>query len=473
MLNMMVRDNLKIAIGILLMGCGMAWAEVRTAVVRLPSEQAGPEFHFPENPSGKVSPPSQSDAASKAVFTLVDGTRDRNGGELVKLNDGKLPAEEDQPAENFFFAAGSDGGRVSIDLGKIVEITQVNSYSWHPAGRGPQVYTLYASDGKPADFNAAPKRPTAPDKCGWKQLAKVDTRPKKPQGPGGQYGASVFDPKGPLGSYRYLLLDIARTDPNDPFGNTFFSEIDVVAAGDPVVAAVSSRPQAGPVHRDTFTVDPGGYEIVIDTTETPDLTDWAVKELAPVLQKWYPQIVAMLPSEGYQAPKRFVVFFSQSMQGVAATGGTRVSCAAAWFRSNLKGEAVGAVVHELVHVVQQYGLARQAGQRPSRAPGWVVEGMADYIRWFLYEPQTRGAEISPARAAQAKYDASYRVSANFINWVTKNAAKDIVVKLNVAARQGTYSDDLWKEATGQTLQELGEKWKQSLAEPKPAEEKKN
>ncbi len=469
----MRRHSLKIAIVMLLVSSGILLAEVRTAIVRLPSEQAGPEFRFPENPSGKVPSPSQSDAASKAVFTLVDGTRDRNGGELAKLNDGKLPAEADQPAENFFFAAGSDGGRLAIDLGKITEITQVNSYSWHPAGRGPQVYTLFASDGKPADFNAAPKRGTPPDKCGWKQLAKVDTRPKKPLEPGGQYGVSVFDPKGPLGSYRYLLLDIVRTDPNDLFGNTFYSEIDVVAAGDPVVAAVSARPASGPVRRDSFIADPGGYEIVIDTTETPDLTDWAIKELAPVLQKWYPQIVGMLPSEGYQAPKRFVVFFSQSMQGVAATGGTRVSCAAAWFRSNLKGEAIGAVVHELVHVAQQYGQARQAGQRPARAPGWVVEGMADYIRWFLYEPQTRGAEIPPARAAQAKYDAGYRISANFISWVTKNAAKDIVGKLNVAARQGTYSDDIWKEATGQTLQELGEKWKQSLADPKPAEEKKN
>lgn len=470
---MVMRNGLATVVGIVLVGCGISWAEIRTAVGRLPSEQAGPEFRFPENPSDKVPVPSQSDAASKAVFTLVDGTRDRNGGDLVKLNDGKLPAEADQPAENFFFAAGSDGGRVSIDLGKLVEITQINSYSWHPTGRGPQVYTLYASDGKPADFNAAPKRPAAPDQCGWKLLAKVNTQLPKPQGSGGQYGVSVFDPKGPLGSYRYLLLDIAKTDPGDPFGLTFFSEIDVIVTGDPVVAAVSSRPQAGPVRRDIFIANPGGYEIIIDTTETPDLTDWAVKELAPVLQKWYPKIVDMLPSEGYQAPKQVPIFFSQSMQGVAATGGTRVSCAAAWFRNNLKGEAVGAVVHELVHVVQQYGRARQAGQRPARTPGWVVEGMADYIRWFLYEPQTRGAEISPARAAQARYDASYRTSANFINWVTNNAAKDIVAKLNVAARQGTYSDDIWKEATGQTLQELGEKWKQSLADPKSAEEKKN
>lgn len=470
----MVRlDGMMSVIGIVLTVGGISYGQIRTAVVRLPSDQAVPEFKLPENPSGKVPCPSQSDVASKAVFTLVDGSRDSNGGELGKLNDGKMPAVADQPAENFFFDAGTDGGRVMIDIGKVLEIAQFNSYSWHTGGRAPQVYTLYASDGKAADFNAAPKKGTAPDQCGWKQLAKVDTRPKTPLEFGGQYGVSVFDPKGPLGSYRYLLLDIVRTDPADRFGNTFFSEIDVVVDGDPIVAAVSSRAATGPVHRDTFTADPGGYEIVIDTTETPDLTEWAVKELAPVLQQWYPRIVAMLPSEGYQAPKRVLIVFSQSMQGVAATGGARVSCAAAWYRNNLQGEAKGSVVHELVHVVQQYGQARRANARPARTPGWVVEGIADYIRWFLYEPQTHGAEISPARAAQARYDASYRVSANFIHWVTTNHAKDIVSKLNVAAREGRYSEDIWKEATGQTVQELGEKWKQSLAEPKPAEEKKN
>ncbi len=453
----------RIVAAMFLMAIGISWAEVRTAVVRLLPEQAGPEYRFGENATGKVPMPSQSDAATKAVFTLVDGSRDRNGGEFIKLHDGKLPVEADQPAENFFFAAGTEGGRLGMDLGKIVEITQVNSYSWHPGGRGPQVYTLYVSDGKSLDFNAAPKRDTSPERCGWKQLAKVDTRPQKTKEIGGQYGVSVYDPKGPLGSYRYLLLDVARTDPADPFGNTFYSEIDVVAAGDPVVAATSSRPLPGPVRRDTFIADPGGYEIVIETTETPDLTEWAVKDLAPVLQTWYPKIVQMLPSDGYEAPKRVLIVFSQSMQGVAATGGTRVSCAAGWFRNNLQGEAIGAVVHELVHVAQQYGRSRQTNPNPSRTPGWVVEGIADYIRWFLYEPQTRGAEISSARAAQARYDASYRTSANFMNWVTKNFAKDIVLKLNAAAREGRYNEDLWKEATGQTLQELGEKWKQWLA----------
>jgi hypothetical protein len=170
----------------------------------------------------------------------------------------------------------------------------------------------------------------------------------------------------------------------------------------------------------------------------------------------------MLPSEGYEAPERVSVTFSASMQGVAATGGTRVRCAADWFRRNLQGEAKGAVVHELAHVVQNYGIARRTNPSPARTPGWLVEGICDYIRWFLYEPQTRGAEVTARNISQARYDASYRISGNFLNWVTQTYDKEIVRKLNAAAREGKYSDDLWKTATGHTVQELGEQWKTHL-----------
>jgi len=180
------------------------------------------------------------------------------------------------------------------------------------------------------------------------------------------------------------------------------------------------------------------------------------------VREWYPKLVKMLPSEGYEAPTRVSITFSADMQGVAATGGTRVRCAAAWFRQNLKGEAKGAVVHELVHVVQNYGIARRNNPNATRTPGWLVEGICDYIRWFLYEPETHGAEITARNIARAQYDASYRVTGNFLNWVTNTYDKDVVVKLNAAAREGRYSEDLWKDATGHTVQELGAEWKAAL-----------
>jgi len=430
-------------------------AEVKVIVDRQASDSASAAFRF-----ANVPPASQNDAASKATFTLVSGQRDRNGGDLAVLHDGGVPTEEDQPASNFFFNAGLDGGRLLVDLGGAIDIKQVNTYSWHPGSRGPQVYGLYASDGSDGAFNSQPQKGTDPQTCGWKLIAKVDARPQQGE-IGGQYGVSISDSAGLLGKYRYLLFDVSRTEGDDPFGNTFFSEIDVV---DPTTtpAPVGAGQSVGEGRRETVEAEGGKYQIVIDTTDTPDLADWATKELAPVVREWYPKLVKMLPSEGYEAPTRVSITFSADMQGVAATGGTRVRCAAAWFRQNLKGEAKGAVVHELVHVVQNYGIARRNNPNATRTPGWLVEGICDYIRWFLYEPETHGAEITARNIARAQYDASYRVTGNFLNWVTNTYDKDVVVKLNAAAREGRYSEDLWKDATGHTVQELGAEWKAAL-----------
>jgi len=40
---------------------------------------------------------------------------------------------------------------------------------------------------------------------------------------------SISDPAGALGKYRYLLFDIVATEMEDDWGNTFYSEVDVVA----------------------------------------------------------------------------------------------------------------------------------------------------------------------------------------------------------------------------------------------------
>jgi hypothetical protein len=203
----------------------------------------------------------------------------------------------------------------------------------------------------------------------------------------------------------------------------------------------------------------GKYQITIDTSETPDLKDWATTNLAPVVKEWYPKLVEMLPSENYQAPTNVTITFSKDMRGVAATGGTRIRCAATWFRNNLNGEAKGAVVHELIHVVQNYGLGRRNNPNAARTPGWIVEGIPDYIRWFIYEPESKGAEITKRNFERARYDANYRISANFINWVVHKYDSKIVQKINAAAREGKYSDSLWKEYTGKTVQELGDEWR--------------
>jgi hypothetical protein len=390
----------------------------------------------------RVPPPARNDAATAAEFSIVEGRRDGNGGELAALHDGRLPRSSDAPRENFFFAAGTAGGKLHIDLGRALEIKQVNTYSWHAGDRGPQVYTLSAGNNGTDD---------------WKKIAQVNTRPA---GNGGQHGVSISDSTGSLGRYRYLLFDIARTEASDPFGNTFFSEMDVLEEGGP-----APEPVALPAARvEIVEAENGKYRFAVDTTETPDLTDWTHTELAPVLREWYPRLVKLLASEGYAAPRNVQIMFSADMKGVAATGGTRVSCAAKWYRQNLKGEAKGSIVHELVHVVQQYGQSRR-NPKATPTPGWVTEGIADYIRWFLYEPQSHGAEIKPRAAANARHDASYRTTANFFNFVTTKYDPQLVTQLNAAARGGTYTENFWKQHTGHTVTELADAWRVALAQP--------
>ena len=117
-------------------------------------------------------------------------------------------------------------------------------------------------------------------------------------------------------------------------------------------------------------------------------------------------------------------------------------------------------MHELVHVVQNYSSPRDKPQGEP-TPGWIVEGIADYVRWYLYEPQSKGADLTPIQRAKARHDASYRVTANFLNWVSGQHDQKLVPELNSAARAGKYSPQLWEDWTGHSLSELGELWRAS------------
>jgi hypothetical protein len=198
-------------------------AEVRIAINHNRGTAATREFKFARVPS-----PSKSDAAENAKVTLIAGTVDRNGGDLAALTDGALPVVEDEPGANLFFNSDTWGGRFRIDLGAAADVAQINTYSWHSDTRAPQLYYVYASDGTGPNFNPAPTTKTDPTLCGWRLLAFVDTRPKEGDA-GGQYGVSLDDTNGALGRFCYLLFDVFESESDDAWGNTFYSEIDVVA----------------------------------------------------------------------------------------------------------------------------------------------------------------------------------------------------------------------------------------------------
>src|ERR1043165_364544 len=159
---------------------------------RNPNNEATREFKFKT-----ISSPVKDDAAANAKLMLIDGELDQGSAELSALVDGRLPSDEDEPGANVFFRAGSSGGRFRMDFGDVINIAQVNTYSWHPNTRGPQLYKLYAADGSERNLNLDPKRGVDPATCGWKLIALVSTLSNEGE-EGGQYAASVSDTSGSL-----------------------------------------------------------------------------------------------------------------------------------------------------------------------------------------------------------------------------------------------------------------------------------
>ena len=420
-----------------------AFAEPR---VNMASSPAANNFGFSQLPR-----PSNNDDATGITMTLVDGTRDGNGAQLDVLTDGRIPKSDDDPRSCFFFVPNTDGGRIMLDLGSARRIAQINTYSWHNSERSPQVYEVYGSDGQGARFDPAPKRPQNPAEVGWRPIAKVDTRTKEMVN--GQQIVSVTDTRGELGNFRYLLFDIHRTAPGGktPFDNTFYCEIDVLSKQSPKPTYDESVMREQRLRE--LDVPKQSMRFVADFTAAPQLEKWVTNDLFKVCEAWYPKLRTMLASEGHTPASRVTFRIRTDMDGPASAGGGTINVNAQWTEKVPK-EAIGAMVHEMVHIVQAYS--------KGNTPGWLVEGIADYIRWFLFEPESRGAEITSRNIGNARYDGNYRISANFLDYVfrTYDKSKDgkLLLLLNATLREGKYTEEFWKTNTGKTLAELNDDW---------------
>lgn len=188
-------------------------------------------------------------------------------------------------------------------------------------------------------------------------------------------------------------------------------------------------------------------EFVVDTSDAPEMKEWA-ENTARTCQRAYPMINEELKSEGYKPPHLVTMALKSDYRGVAATGGDHIVGSVKFFQQH--PDDVGAMVHETVHVVQNY--------RGRRNPGWLVEGVADYVRFFKFEP----GNLGPIDAERAHYNGSYRVSAAFLAYLVEKYDQDIVRKLNRLMRAGEYTDETFQKLTGKTLDALDEEWRATL-----------
>lgn len=188
------------------------------------------------------------------------------------------------------------------------------------------------------------------------------------------------------------------------------------------------------------------YDYTFDLSEVPELYDWTVNRLKDVVMKSYPKIVKTLGAEDV-APKKVMITFKKDINPPAYCSGSKIVVKRDWILRY--PDDVGCVVHELVHVAQN-------GYR--KAPEWICEGIADYVRFYVCEPNTDNTVFDPAKI---KYDDSYRISANFFNYL-ETERPGTVKELNGLCRQGRYDKKtFWTGRFGKTLDDLGELWRKS------------
>jgi hypothetical protein len=186
-------------------------------------------------------------------------------------------------------------------------------------------------------------------------------------------------------------------------------------------------------------------EFIVDVSDAPEMQEWADK-VARICERNYTMINDELPSAGFKPRTVVYMTLKNRDKGVAEAGGGRITGTVKYFKTH--PDDIGAMIHETVHIVQAY---RTGG------PGWLVEGIADYVRFFKYEPGKIGKI-----AKDPHYNGSYRTSAAFLNFVSTQYDKELVRKVNKALREGEYRETIWTTLTKKTLKELDEDWRASM-----------
>ncbi|MEN6308044.1 MAG: basic secretory protein-like protein [Anaerohalosphaeraceae bacterium] len=197
--------------------------------------------------------------------------------------------------------------------------------------------------------------------------------------------------------------------------------------------------------------------VTLDVEEIKDdakLVAWA-NQAKELVEQWHPRAVNLIPTKDFESPSEIKLVFRKGDKGIAWTSGTQITVMSDWIDKH--PDDIGLVFHEMIHVIQQYKRG---------VPGWVVEGIADYLRWALYEGKPQN--WFPLSNKANGYRDSYQVTGGFFLWLETERCPGIVNKLNTAARKGEYKDSIFTDETSASLESL---WADYMADRKTAKEK--
>jgi len=208
--------------------------------------------------------------------------------------------------------------------------------------------------------------------------------------------------------------------------------------------------------------------IFVDVSYAPDAGEFALKT-TPLLLEWYPRVNAILYGPDHPLPfDNVVVTFAHGLDHPAFTTGNLIHISADVLR-NRRDSYEGMVVHELTHVVQHYPQVQADA-------GWVVEGIADYVRHQAYEKDIvptlridRQGHLTGYSDSEPYFDMlekngvdlrdkgylrTYTVASTFLFWLETRKDRQIVRELNGMLAQGKYSPVLFAQFCGEPLDAL-------------------
>jgi RNA polymerase sigma factor (sigma-70 family) len=241
-------------------------------------------------------------------------------------------------------------------------------------------------------------------------------------------------------------------------------------------------------------------EFAMDVTEAPEMSAWAEK-VVRICERTYPLIHEELKAEAFRPAQVIKITLKKDFQGIAAVDNGRITGSVNYFKQH--PDDVGAIVYTTVFCVQDYchwanssrlreeiadqlrfciadprsdrsansihphlnanfqalmALLLYLTEKRDHSPDWLARGIADYFRFFKYEPGSLG----PFNPGKGEYANQSRTTAAFLAYLTKKYDQEIVPKLNRILRDGKYKEDVFRALTGKPLSALDEEWRTSL-----------
>ena len=198
-------------------------------------------------------------------------------------------------------------------------------------------------------------------------------------------------------------------------------------------ALLTAQPSADTIRKE-------GYNLIFNSND-PNLVPAVKQKLIDTYFQVYPVLVKTFNKN---ATKNVVFIVDTAYKYVAESSGGEVKFSAGYLKAHPYDTDV--VTHETMHIVQGYG--------DSNGPGWLTEGIADYVR-YAYGIDNAGSKWTlPDYNAKQNYTNSYRITGRFLLWIEQHVKKGTVKRMDESLRTHTYNDGTWKELTGKTLDEL-------------------